>query len=86
MTADHLLSPEPGGSASDEAERSRRALEVSAASTKTLGHGRFAGGPAAELLAYTVSLAFDQRLWPDDITGSRAHVTMLAEADRKSVV
>ena len=71
MTADHLLSPEPGGSASTaDAPQARR----------TLWHGRFAGGPAAELLAYTVSLAFDQRLWPDDITGSRAHVTMLAEA------
>ena len=41
---------------------------------KTLWHGRFAGGPAAELLAYTVSLPYDRRLAPDDITGSRAHV------------
>ncbi|MCU1499595.1 MAG: argH [Acidimicrobiales bacterium] len=41
---------------------------------KTLWHGRFAGGPADELLAYTVSLPFDRRLAPDDITGSRAHV------------
>jgi argininosuccinate lyase len=41
---------------------------------KTLWHGRFASGPAAELMAYTVSLPFDQRLWRDDITGSRAHV------------
>ncbi len=45
---------------------------------KTLWHGRFASGPAADLLAYTVSLPFDQRLWRDDITGSRAHVRMLA--------
>ena len=41
---------------------------------KTLWHGRFAGGPADQLLAYTVSLPYDQRLAPDDIAGSRAHV------------
>ncbi len=46
----------------------------------TLWHGRFASGPADELLAYTVSLPFDQRLWPDDIAGSRAHVRGLARA------
>jgi argininosuccinate lyase len=45
---------------------------------KTLWHGRFAAGPAADLMAYTVSLPFDQRMWRDDITGSRAHVRMLA--------
>jgi argininosuccinate lyase len=44
----------------------------------TLWHGRFAAGPAEELLAYTVSLPFDQRMWRDDIAGSKAHVTMLA--------
>jgi len=47
-------------------------------SGNTLWHGRFEGGPAAELMAYTESLSFDQRLWPDDIEGSRAHVRMLA--------
>jgi argininosuccinate lyase len=40
----------------------------------TLWHGRFESGPAADLLAYTVSLSYDQRLFPDDIAGSRAHV------------
>ncbi|HEY4331028.1 MAG TPA: argininosuccinate lyase [Ilumatobacteraceae bacterium] len=45
---------------------------------KTLWHGRFEGGPAAELMAFTESLSFDQRLWPDDIEGSRAHVRGLA--------
>ncbi|HSL56632.1 MAG TPA: argininosuccinate lyase [Acidimicrobiales bacterium] len=40
----------------------------------TLWHGRFEGGPAEELLAYTVSLPFDRRLAADDLTGSRAHV------------
>jgi argininosuccinate lyase len=46
----------------------------------TLWHGRFEGGPADELLAYTVSLPFDQRLGPDDIEGSRAHVRGLQRA------
>jgi argininosuccinate lyase len=47
---------------------------------QTLWHGRFEGGPSAELLAYTESLSFDQRLWPDDVAGSRAHVRGLARA------
>jgi argininosuccinate lyase len=46
----------------------------------TLWHGRFEGGPADELLAFTVSLPFDQRLAPDDLVGSRAHVRGLARA------
>jgi argininosuccinate lyase len=46
----------------------------------TLWHGRFEGGPAAELMAFTESLSFDQRLWPDDIEGSRAHVRGLARS------
>ena len=45
---------------------------------RTLWHGRFEGGPADELMAFTESLSFDQRLWPDDIEGSRAHVRGLA--------
>jgi argininosuccinate lyase len=44
----------------------------------TLWHGRFEGAPAAELMAYTESLSFDQRLWPDDVAGSVAHVRGLA--------
>jgi len=44
----------------------------------TLWHGRFEGGPAEELMAFTVSLPFDARLAGDDITGSRAHVRGLA--------
>ena len=47
---------------------------------KALWHGRFEGGPAAELMAYTESLSFDKRLWPDDIAGSVAHVRGLARA------
>jgi argininosuccinate lyase len=53
--------------------------------THTLWHGRFAGGPAEELMAYTVSLPFDRRLWPDDVAGSRAHVAGLAKAGIISV-
>ena len=36
----------------------------------TLWHGRFEGGPADELMAFTVSLPFDQRLAFDDLVGS----------------
>jgi len=46
----------------------------------TLWHGRFEGGPAEALLAYTVSLPFDRRLAGVDIAGSRAHVRGLARA------
>src|SRR5918998_4871611 len=44
----------------------------------TLWHGRFEGGPASELLAFTVSLDVDRRLAADDLAGSRAHVRGLA--------
>ncbi len=47
---------------------------------RTLWHGRFAGGPAEALLAYTVSLPYDQRMWREDIAGSRAHVNGLERA------
>jgi argininosuccinate lyase len=47
---------------------------------QTLWHGRFAGGPSDELMAFTESLSFDRRLWPDDIAGSRAHVKGLAHS------
>jgi len=47
---------------------------------RTLWHGRFGGGPAEELLAFTVSLPYDRRLAPDDLAGSRAHVRGLARA------
>jgi argininosuccinate lyase len=48
---------------------------------QTLWHGRFEGGPAAELMAFTESLSFDRRLWPDDIAGSVAHVLGLAHVE-----
>jgi argininosuccinate lyase len=39
-----------------------------------LWHGRFDSGPAAELVAFTESLSYDQRLIFDDIRCSKAHV------------
>jgi argininosuccinate lyase len=45
---------------------------------KTLWHGRFEGGPAEALMAFTASLPFDVRLAAHDIIGSRAHVRGLA--------
>ena len=51
----------------------------------TLWHGRFEGGPAAELMAFTVSLPFDRRLAADDLTGSRAHVRGLVRAGVLSI-
>ena len=46
----------------------------STSDSRTLWHGRFADGPADELLSYTASLPFDRTLWREDIDGSRAHV------------
>ena len=46
----------------------------------TLWHGRFADGPAEGLLAFTVSIAYDRRLAPYDLRGSRAHVRGLKRA------
>lgn len=45
---------------------------------RTLWHGRFEGGPAAELLEFSSSLRYDRRLAAVDIVGTRAHVAMLA--------
>jgi len=41
--------------------------------------GRFSGGPAADVAAFSESISFDWRLWPHDIRGSIAHATMLRE-------
>src|SRR5438477_9125484 len=46
----------------------------------TLWKGRFTDRPAEELLAFTVSLPFDQRLAGDDLVASRAHVRGLERA------
>lgn len=41
--------------------------------------GRFQSGPAAIMEDINASIEFDKKLWAQDITGSLAHVTMLAE-------
>ena len=59
---------------------------------QTLWHGRFEGGPHEALTAYNNSLAFDSRMWREDIAGSRAHVSglarvgLLTDAERDAVV
>jgi argininosuccinate lyase len=40
--------------------------------------GRFAGGPAEIMQRINASIGFDQTLWRQDISGSRAHAAMLA--------
>ena len=40
--------------------------------------GRFAASPDALMEAINASIGFDQRLWAQDIAGSRAHAEMLA--------
>jgi argininosuccinate lyase len=39
--------------------------------------GRFAGGPSALMREINASIAFDKRLWREDIAASLAHVSML---------
>lgn len=40
--------------------------------------GRFSGGPASDVAAFSESISFDWRLWRHDIRGSIAHANMLA--------
>ena len=60
--------------------------------SSTLWHGRFEGGPSEALQALNDSLPFDQRMFREDIAGSRAHVRMLCdvglftEAERDGVL
>ena len=60
--------------------------------SSTLWHGRFAGGPSEALQALNDSLPFDQRMFREDVAGSRAHVRMLCdvglftEAERDGVL
>jgi argininosuccinate lyase len=44
----------------------------------TMWGGRFASGPDAIMTAINASISFDQRLYAQDIAGSRAHAAMLA--------
>lgn len=41
--------------------------------------GRFAEGPSAIMREINASIPFDKALWREDISGSRAHVAMLAK-------
>ena len=51
-----------------------------APASNTMWGGRFAAGPDAIMAAINASIAFDQRLYAQDIRGSRAHAAMLAAA------
>jgi argininosuccinate lyase len=42
--------------------------------------GRFTAGPAAIMEDINASISFDQRMWRQDIAGSKAHAAMLASA------
>lgn len=44
-----------------------------------LWDGRFRGGPAEEMLRFGESLGTDLPMWREDIAGSKAHSTMLAQ-------
>lgn len=48
--------------------------------SRPLWHGRMSSGPSNELMAFTGSLHFDQRLAHDDIRASKAHVRGLESA------
>ncbi|TVQ91355.1 MAG: argininosuccinate lyase [Deltaproteobacteria bacterium] len=50
-----------------------------------LWDGRFAGGPAEEMIHFSESLDVDLRMWAQDLQGSRAHVRMLGEVGLLSV-
>jgi len=45
-----------------------------------LWDGRFGEAPADDMVAFSTSLDIDLQMWPEDITGSRAHVAGLSAA------
>jgi argininosuccinate lyase len=51
---------------------------TSAPPSNALWGGRFAAGPAQIMEQINASIGFDQKLWAQDITGSKAHARMLA--------
>ncbi|MGD1877854.1 MAG: argininosuccinate lyase [Kiloniellaceae bacterium] len=64
------------------AKTEQRVTDNPAAETKTPGAnsmwgGRFAAGPAAVMERINASIGFDQRLYAQDIAGSKAHCAML---------
>src|SRR3546814_14162660 len=50
-----------------------------AISSNQMWGGRFASGPDAIMEEINASIGFDQKLFAQDIRGSMAHATMLAE-------
>jgi argininosuccinate lyase len=65
---------------------------MSDSSKNTMWGGRFAAGPAAIMEDINASIGFDRKLHAQDIEGSRAHASMLAEvgmltpADRDAIL
>jgi len=53
--------------------------------SKTWG-GRFSQGTDAAAERFTASLAFDRRLWPQDVAGSIAWPRVLTDAERDAIV
>jgi argininosuccinate lyase len=49
-------------------------------SSNQMWGGRFAAGPSAVMQAINASLPVDQRLWREDIAGSKAHAAMLRDS------
>jgi argininosuccinate lyase len=47
--------------------------------TNSMWGGRFGGGPADVMREINASIGVDQRLWREDLAGSRAHAAMLRE-------
>ena len=55
------------------------ASQAEAESANTMWGGRFAGGPAAIMEEINASIAFDIRLYKQDIAASKAHAAMLTD-------
>jgi len=55
-------------------------LDPGTGAAAPLWHGRFEGGPAEELWAFTVSLEYDRRLAPFDLAASAVHARGLQRA------
>jgi len=53
--------------------------KTAATSGADMWGGRFAGGPSAIMQEINASIGIDQRLWREDLAGSRAHAAMLAD-------
>ena len=47
--------------------------------TNKMWGGRFSSGPSAIMAEINASIHFDQRLYAQDIAGSKAHAAMLAK-------